>query len=100
MTLDEVFRSLSSLRIQVIRVGNDINIHSLLTCFTLTSAEFCNNTDKTMGISYSTARWVAPASFLIDFAAQNYGYVSQASQNLNQTNICQHAVKAQYEGYS
>jgi hypothetical protein len=29
-----------------------------------------------MGISYSTARWVAPASFLIDFACQNYGMLS------------------------
>ena len=29
-----------------------------------------------MGISHSTARWVAPASFLIDFACQNYGMLS------------------------
>lgn len=29
-----------------------------------------------MGISYSTARWLAPASFLVDFAAQNYGMLS------------------------
>ncbi|KAL9109816.1 MAG: hypothetical protein Q9227_005519 [Pyrenula ochraceoflavens] len=29
-----------------------------------------------MGISHSTARWAAPASFLIDFAAQNYGMLS------------------------
>ncbi|GAB7347187.1 hypothetical protein MBLNU459_g3297t2 [Dothideomycetes sp. NU459] len=28
-----------------------------------------------MGISYSTARWLAPASFLYDFAAQQYGLI-------------------------
>lgn len=30
----------------------------------------------TMGVSLSTARWLAPASFLIDFAAQQYGMFS------------------------
>jgi hypothetical protein len=29
-----------------------------------------------MGISYSTARYLAPASFLFDFAAQQYGMLS------------------------
>jgi len=29
-----------------------------------------------MGISHSTARWLAPTSFLIDFAAQQYGMLS------------------------
>ncbi|KAL8661339.1 MAG: hypothetical protein Q9202_005704 [Teloschistes flavicans] len=29
-----------------------------------------------MGISYSTAKWIAPTSFLIDFAAQQYGMLS------------------------
>ena len=29
-----------------------------------------------MGVSLSTARWLAPASFLIDFAAQQYGMLS------------------------
>lgn len=29
-----------------------------------------------MGISYSTAKYVAPVSFLVDFAAQNYGMLS------------------------
>lgn len=29
-----------------------------------------------MGISYSTAKWAAPACFLIDFVAQNYGMLS------------------------
>lgn len=29
-----------------------------------------------MGISHLTARWVAPASYLIDFAAQQYGMLS------------------------
>jgi len=30
-----------------------------------------------MGMSYSTARWVAPASFLVDFAAQQYGMLAK-----------------------
>lgn len=30
-----------------------------------------------MGLSYSTARWIAPVSFLYDFAAQQYGMLSQ-----------------------
>ncbi|KAK5265902.1 hypothetical protein LTR99_004914 [Exophiala xenobiotica] len=29
-----------------------------------------------MGISYSTAKWLAPVSFLVDFACQNYGMLS------------------------
>ncbi|KAF4814248.1 hypothetical protein CGCSCA5_v008057 [Colletotrichum siamense] len=29
-----------------------------------------------MGISLSTARWLAPLSFIVDFAAQNYGMLS------------------------
>lgn len=29
--------------------------------------------ERTMGISLSTARWLAPASFVYDFAAQQYG---------------------------
>ena len=29
-----------------------------------------------MGMSYSTAKWVAPLSFAIDFAAQQYGMFS------------------------
>jgi hypothetical protein len=29
-----------------------------------------------MGTSYSTAKWVAPLSFVIDFAAQQYGMLS------------------------
>ncbi|KAK0707712.1 hypothetical protein B0H67DRAFT_495542 [Lasiosphaeris hirsuta] len=29
-----------------------------------------------MGISQSTARWLAPLSFVVDFAAQNYGMLS------------------------
>ncbi len=29
-----------------------------------------------MGISHSTARWLAPLSFAVDFAAQNYGMLS------------------------
>jgi hypothetical protein len=32
-----------------------------------------------MGISYSTAKWVAPVSFLIDFACQSYGILSSPS---------------------
>lgn len=29
-----------------------------------------------MSISYSTAKWVAPVSFVIDFAAQQYGMLA------------------------
>ena len=29
-----------------------------------------------MGLSHSTARWAAPAAFLLNFAAQNYGMLS------------------------
>ncbi|KAK5044795.1 hypothetical protein LTR84_010451 [Exophiala bonariae] len=29
-----------------------------------------------MGISYSTAKWIAPTSFVIDFACQQYGMLS------------------------
>ena len=29
-----------------------------------------------MGVSLSTARWLAPASFAVDFAAQQYGMLS------------------------
>jgi hypothetical protein len=29
-----------------------------------------------MGMSYSTAKWVAPVSFVIDFAAQQYGMLA------------------------
>lgn len=29
-----------------------------------------------MGMSYSTAKWVAPLSFVIDFAAQQYGMLA------------------------
>ncbi len=29
-----------------------------------------------MGVSHSTARWLAPAAFLADFAAQQYGMLS------------------------
>lgn len=32
-----------------------------------------------MGVSISTARWLAPTSFLIDFAAQQYGMLSKPS---------------------
>ena len=32
-----------------------------------------------MGMSYSTAKWVAPLSFVIDFAAQQYGILSSPS---------------------
>lgn len=29
-----------------------------------------------MGVSLSTAKWLAPLSFAVDFAAQNYGMLS------------------------
>ena len=31
---------------------------------------------RKMGVSYSTARWLAPLSFVVDFAAQSYGMLS------------------------
>lgn len=41
-----------------------------------------------MGISHSTARWVAPASFLIDFAAQSYGILSSPNmKDINDQNL-------------
>ncbi|KAI9678712.1 MAG: hypothetical protein M1817_005769 [Caeruleum heppii] len=40
-----------------------------------------------MGVSYSTARWLAPASFLIDFAAQQYGLLSSPNmKDINDAN--------------
>lgn len=33
-------------------------------------------TTANMGMSYSTAKWVAPVSFIVDFAAQQYGMFS------------------------
>lgn len=41
-----------------------------------------------MGMSYSTARWVAPTSFLIDFAAQQYGMLSTPNmKNIHDQNL-------------
>ena len=41
-----------------------------------------------MGVSYSTARWLAPASFAIDFAAQQYGLFSTPNmKDINDANI-------------
>jgi len=41
-----------------------------------------------MGVSYSTAKWLAPASFIIDFAAQQYGLFSSPNmQDVNDANI-------------
>lgn len=34
-------------------------------------------TTNTIGLSYSAARILAPASFLVDFACQNYGMLSE-----------------------
>ncbi|KAI9818263.1 MAG: hypothetical protein M1832_004479 [Thelocarpon impressellum] len=40
-----------------------------------------------MGIGYSTARWLAPASFLVDFAAQQYGILSSPNmKDINDAN--------------
>merc|ERR1712014_567068 len=41
-----------------------------------------------MGISYSTARYIAPASFLYDFAAQQYGLNSTPNmQTIHDRNL-------------
>ncbi|KAI1333210.1 hypothetical protein F5Y16DRAFT_355109 [Xylariaceae sp. FL0255] len=41
-----------------------------------------------MGISLSTARWLAPASFVIDFAAQQYGMLSKPNmKDVHDANI-------------
>ncbi|KAI9878854.1 MAG: hypothetical protein M1830_010326 [Pleopsidium flavum] len=41
-----------------------------------------------MGISYSTAKWVAPLSFAIDFAAQQYGlFASPNMQDIHDANL-------------
>jgi hypothetical protein len=41
-----------------------------------------------MGVSYSTARYLAPACFLIDFAAQNYGMLSTPNmKDINDANL-------------
>lgn len=44
-------------------------------CFPYTFQHFPQTTVN-MGMSYSTAKWVAPVSFIIDFAAQQYGMFS------------------------
>ncbi|KAI1335980.1 hypothetical protein F5Y15DRAFT_221771 [Xylariaceae sp. FL0016] len=41
-----------------------------------------------MGVSLSTARWLAPASFAIDFAAQQYGMLSSPNmKNVHDANL-------------
>ncbi|KIW21437.1 hypothetical protein PV08_02017 [Exophiala spinifera] len=41
-----------------------------------------------MGVSYSTAKWIAPVSFLIDFACQNYGMLSSPNmKDIHDQNI-------------
>lgn len=41
-----------------------------------------------MGMSYSTAKWAAPLSFAIDFAAQQYGlFASPNMQDINDANL-------------
>lgn len=41
-----------------------------------------------MGITYSTARWVAPLSFAIDFAAQQYGMLSSPNmKDVHEANV-------------
>ncbi|MCJ1224326.1 hypothetical protein MMC12_000971 [Toensbergia leucococca] len=41
-----------------------------------------------MGLSYSTAKWLAPVSFLIDFAAQQYGMLSSPNmKDINDKNL-------------
>lgn len=41
-----------------------------------------------MGISHSTAKWLAPTSFIIDFAAQQYGLFSTPNmKDINDRNV-------------
>jgi hypothetical protein len=41
-----------------------------------------------MGIPYSTARWAAPLSFLIDFGAQQYGMLASPNmKNIHDANL-------------
>ncbi|MCJ1338842.1 hypothetical protein MMC09_004131 [Bachmanniomyces sp. S44760] len=41
-----------------------------------------------MGISYSTAKWLAPTSFILDFAAQQYGMFSTPNMlDINNQNL-------------
>jgi hypothetical protein len=41
-----------------------------------------------MGISYSTAKWAAPLSFVVDFAAQQYGMLSSPNmKDLHDANL-------------
>ena len=41
-----------------------------------------------MGMSYSTARWVAPACFIVNFAAQQYGLLSSPNmKDINDRNV-------------
>lgn len=41
-----------------------------------------------MGISYSTAKWLAPASFAYDFACQQYGIFAKPNmQDIHDQNL-------------
>jgi len=45
-------------------------------------------TSNSMGLSYSTAKWLAPASFLFDFALQQYGMLSSPNmKDINDRNV-------------
>jgi hypothetical protein len=51
--------------------------HSLAKLASPTTSSFAyTKIELKMGMSHSTARWVAPLSFAIDFAAQQYGMLS------------------------
>ena len=58
-----------------------MNVHTTpFRCARLLLQALNQHTPLKMGISYSTAKWVAPLSFVIDFAAQQYGML--ASPNM------------------
>jgi hypothetical protein len=51
-------------------------IERLLAYFCINSFHISVSIIAEMGMTYSTAKWVAPLSFVIDFAAQQYGMLA------------------------
>ncbi|KAF2429143.1 hypothetical protein EJ08DRAFT_300969 [Tothia fuscella] len=52
-----------------------------------------------MGISHSTARYIAPASFLFDFAAQQYGLFSSPNmQDIHNRNLAAFSPRPEFIG--
>lgn len=65
--------------------------HRILTTYTkfpFPSIIFIRVITANMGMTHSTARWVAPLSFGIDFAAQQYGMLSSPNmKDINDKNL-------------